>query len=109
MTAYVPEEEDGVSLQLEEDVASVEVRPHHTEGMVIEELYVPPIMRRRGIATRLLQNVQARHRCKLWIKPRAFGDMPMTDEELKIFYEKMGFTVDKSGYMVYIPKEHKNE
>lgn len=76
---------------------------HETPGgSVVENLYVDPAHRRRGLGRQLLGQVKANHRGPLRIRPRPHSDMPMDIEGLKGFYESEGFkpTGDKRDNMI---------
>lgn len=89
-----------------EEAASYRVSPSSKGGWVIEELYVPTVLRGKGVATKILREIKKNYHGKLWIRPRPFGDMPMDIDQLKKFYEKEGFkVVDKKDNMVYIPED----
>jgi hypothetical protein len=83
--------------------AEARVVPHKEgKGYVIEKLYVPEGERGKGAARAKLQEIKKQYKGEpLWIRPRPFGDMPMSLGKLKGFYESEGFqVVDKKDNML---------
>ena len=70
-------------------------------GGTLESLHVPPESRGKGFARDLLRRIKGAHKSgHLHVKPRPFGDMPMSIDALKKFYESEGFeTIDKRDKM----------
>jgi len=70
-------------------------------GHVLETLHVPPESRGKGLARDLLRRIKSQHKSgHLYVRPRPFGDMPMSIDALKKFYESEGFeAIDKRDKM----------
>ena len=67
----------------------INVQPKYVN---ISALYVKPEYRQRGLAKKLLKIVTDKYENKdIHIKPYAYMDEPMSDEQLEHFYRKMGF------------------
>jgi GNAT superfamily N-acetyltransferase len=72
------------------------------DGIAIEKLSVPREERGQGKARKLLSYIKDRYKgASIYIRPRPFGDMPMSIDQLKGFYESEGFqAVDGRDNMV---------
>ena len=84
-----------------ENVAYLTYNPLSTEGdgPWVSGLYVDPAYRGEGLASRLLEEMERRHRGQtLRLRARPYKDKPLSTEELMKVYESM-------GYMSYDPEE----
>jgi GNAT superfamily N-acetyltransferase len=83
--------------------AYVNPDPESKGGSVIEDLYVDPAHRRKGLGRQLLGQVKQNHKGPLRIRPRPHRDMAVGIEDLKNFYAGEGFkhTGDKRDNMVF--------
>jgi predicted GNAT family acetyltransferase len=88
--------------------ASATLRRHESGGIAIEKLHVPPEERGKGKARELLSQIKDKYKgASLWIRPRPFGDMPVSIDQLKSFYESEGFrTVDGRDNMLLKTAQH---
>lgn len=72
----------------------VEPYGHSTEGVYISKIYVPPKIRRRGYAREVMERLcQAADEESLDLYLWVQSDGPMTNLDLMIFYESLGFEV----------------
>lgn len=82
------------------EVGSVRLTPVKG-GKALEQLRVDHEYRGKGLARRLIQLAKEQEPGNLYIKPRPYGDMPMSVHKLKAFYASEGFeTVDDKDNMM---------
>ncbi|MES0134487.1 GNAT family N-acetyltransferase [Mesorhizobium sp. M0016] len=70
-------------------------------SVIITGLYTPAEHRGKGAATRLLRALRRwakRNKRRLVLYVGAFRDKPMTNKQLRAFYEKVGFKVYNREY-----------
>lgn len=93
----------------DDPISEYELRKDGKGGLIIEKFWVHPACRGKGIAGRMLEQIKRDHPgTTLRLRARPFGDMPMTIEQLRKFYEKHGFkVVDNKDNMIYIPEKKK--
>jgi len=91
----------------EAEVASARLEPV-SGGQELCRLQVAEGHRGRGLARALLRAGVQQADGDLYIKPRPFGDMPASIEDLKSLYASEGFTeIDDKDTMVYSREETK--
>jgi len=72
--------------------ATATLRPHEAGGIAIEKLSVPAGERGQGKARELISYIKDKYKgANIHIRPRPFGDMPMSIDQLRSFYESEGF------------------
>lgn len=94
----------------EKELARATVLPDDSDGVTsIQKLESHVAHRGQGHARALLQHIKKSHgEDVIRIRPRPFGDMPMSQEALQHFYESEGFrVVDQRGTMQLSPKKIK--
>ena len=107
---YAPQKAVFHSFHLDQDLpegiktaaATATLRRREDGGISIEKLSVPQEERGKGKARKLISYIRDKYKgASIHIRPRPFGDMPASIDQLKSFYESEGFkTVDGRDNMV---------
>lgn len=68
------------------------------DDMFLFRLFVSPQSRRRGVATAIVRQCIADHGQRLVLQPSAFADSPLSTDELRAWYERLGFVPHESEH-----------
>lgn len=84
---------EAIQLCSKRGVAGLTYRDNpRTGNVVLEDLFVSPGARGRGLARKLVQAAAARHRGRvLELVPNAFADKPKSNSQLRSMYARLGF------------------